>query len=93
MWQLTNQCIGLNMAEPPFLISNVLICFIFTKWLVIKLKSHKYFFFRLSDGYTKKTFRLSHACDPITEKKSINSICRSFWGYYILEKGLKKANN
>ena len=69
MWQLTNQCIGLNMAEPPFLISNVLNCFIFTKWLVIKLKSHKYFFFRLSDGYTKKTFRLSHACDPITEKK------------------------
>ena len=36
MRQLTNQCIELKLTEPPFLISNVLICFIFTKWLVIK---------------------------------------------------------
>ena len=56
MWQLTNQYIGLNMAEPPFLISNVLNCFIFTKWLVIKLKSHKYFFSDFQTVTLKRLF-------------------------------------
>ena len=46
----TNLCIGLNLTEPPFLISNVFICFILQSgW---SKKSHKYHFFQ--------TFRRLH---------------------------------